>query len=80
MSDHKTTLLRMLAQLGVTEQDYNDIERAKAIIHEVNLRLWERHASTRYAVSSTSGPPNILWAEWDVDAVRRMIPGDNESP
>lgn len=75
MSDERATLLRLLAELGVTEQDYDDIERAKAIVHEVNLRLWKRRAPTRYDVLSSGGPPDIVWGLWDREAAKETDGG-----
>lgn len=65
VADEREVLLELLAELGVTEQDYADIERAERIVEEVNRRLWARRAKTRYALLSHGAQPNHLWSDWD---------------
>lgn len=67
MSDDRAILLEILAASGVTEQDHDDIERARAIVHQVNERLWKRRARHRYSVTFTGAQPEYLWGDWDCD-------------
>jgi hypothetical protein len=59
----KAQLLAALAEVGVTPEDYQDIQRAQALVHKVNARLAARHAAVVYAltVCPAYGPRGVPW-------------------
>jgi hypothetical protein len=50
----KPQLVEALAQAGITEDDYRQIQKAQQIVDRVNARLAQRGALLMYAVMTVS--------------------------
>ena len=50
----KAQLLAVLAEVGVTPEDYGDVQRARRLVDQVNARLAARGAAVLYAITMCS--------------------------